>query len=384
MQVLALVSDAFGGHGGIALYNRNVLTALCNHPTRPHVVVLPRLVPKEPEPIPERLSFRLRARGGKGRYVAELLRVLLSPRRRFDLVLASHLRLLPLAELARVATRAKLVTFAYGYDAWTPPSRVTTYLFRRVDACVAIRELTLERLATWAPVDRARSHILENAIRLDQYGPGPRDPELVERYGLAGRRVILTLGRIDEPQAGVDEVLEALPRIVESVPHVTYLVAGSGTQLTRLKSKARELGVADRVVFAGAVCDQEKTAHYRLADAFALPGSHADFDRYPLRFVFLEAMACGLPVVASQPEELVGAAASPIPNIYVDPAKPRDILRGLLEALHRGPGEVPSELGRYDFAEFQTRLHHIVDHVMSRGRGHEPRRDPHVSVGANC
>ena len=366
MKALALVSDAFGGHGGIALYNRNVLTALCHYGGGSSVVALPRLVPYEVGPLPPGLDFDLLARRGKIAFCGSAARALLR-HRRFDLVVASHVNLLPVAEIARRVGRARLMLFVYGIDAWSRRHQLTETLLRHVDVIVSIRQHTIDRLRTWAPLDGIATHVLENAIDLTRYGAGDKDAALVERYGLRDRRVLMTLGRIEDPNFGFDEVIEALPLVVREVPNVVYLAVGSGHEIPRLRQKAQRLDVADRVVFTGPVTESEKVSYYRLADAFAMPGSHpTDFDRYPLRFVFLEAMACGLPVVASRPEELVDERNSPIPNIYVDPRDPGDLSRGLVHALRTGPGAVPDALRRYDYPSFERRLHDILDQLPSR------------------
>ena len=85
-----------------------------------------------------------------------------------------------------------------------------------------------------------------------------------------------------------------LPALAADVPDVAYLIAGDGDDRARLEKKAAALGVADRVVFAGYVPEEEKADHYRLADAFVMPGRGEGFG-----IVYLEALACGVPVVAS-------------------------------------------------------------------------------------
>jgi glycosyltransferase involved in cell wall biosynthesis len=364
MKVLALVTDAFGGHGGIALYTRNVLRALCEHPKAPEVTAIPRVVPNALEEMPSNLDFRAGAAGSKVRFLAEAAGAAL--RRRFDLVVAGHMNLLPLAAAIAKPGRAPLVLFVYGIDAWRPRGVFGPLLVPRVDACVSIRQHTLDRLAQWADLGRVRCHVLENAISLERYGPGPKRADLVRRWGLAGKRVLLTLGRVDDPFFGIDEVLEVLADLVRQLPDVVYLVVGDGQDMPRIRQKARDLAVESHVVFTGYVDDAEKPDYYRLADAFAMPGSHPRyFDRYPLRFTFLEAMACGLPVVASRPEELRSSAESPLPNIYVEPTDRAELAAGLAAALRRGPGLVPAELDRYAYPAFSRRLQAIVDEVVN-------------------
>ena len=76
MRILVLLTDAFGGTGGIALYNRDFLSALCRLPDCTEVVVLPRLMPRELEPLPSKLTYLTGALGGKGNYLKMLLKLM--------------------------------------------------------------------------------------------------------------------------------------------------------------------------------------------------------------------------------------------------------------------------------------------------------------------
>ncbi len=90
--------------------------------------------------------------------------------------------------------------------------------------------------------------MLRNAIRAQDYGIRPKRADLVARYGLAGKRVLLTVGRLDskERSKGFDQVLEVL----KNLPRETvYVVAGEGDDRGRLERKAAQLGIADRVIF---------------------------------------------------------------------------------------------------------------------------------------
>jgi phosphatidyl-myo-inositol dimannoside synthase len=364
LRILALVPDAFGDThgrlGGIALYNRDVLTAACEHPGVEAVVALPRLMPGAPETLPPRLEYVTRGLGGRARYLAAVAWEAM--RGRFDLILCGHVNLLPAAFLARALTRAPVMALLYGIEVWEPTrSRLTNFLLRWVRTFVSIRELTLERLRAWAGPLPGRDFLLDNAIHLERYGAGPRDEALVERYGLGGRRVLLTVARLEEQYKGIDEMLEVLPELARELPDLVYLVVGSGPDRQRLEEKARSLGVGERVVFAGAVDEGDKPAHFRLADAFVMPGTGADFDRYLLRFVFLEALACGIPTVANRPdgggEE--GSAAARL-YVLVEPKDRASIISGVKDALAR-PRGVPDGLHAFSYETFRRRFHAILE-----------------------
>jgi phosphatidylinositol alpha-1,6-mannosyltransferase len=91
---------------------------------------------------------------------------------------------------------------------------------------------------------------------------------------------------------GVDVTIQALPQIAKTFPNVKYLVIGRGDDRSRLAKLADDLGVTERVIFAGFVPTENLAAHYQLADAYVMPSQEG------FGIVYLEALACGVPVLA--------------------------------------------------------------------------------------
>ena len=275
MRVLALVPDAFGGHGGIAKYNRDLLRALCAYPTCSEVVAIPRHMPMPDaaEPLPARLTYVTSALGGKLDYLVTVLRVAHSSPR-FDLVLCGHINLLPVTFLLRLWARAPVVLVIHGIEAWEPTSRpLTNYLASKVDAFISVSQLTKRRFLKWARPKENAGFLLPNSIDIERFRSGPKNTALLDRYGLAGKTVLMTLGRLSscESYKGIDEVLEVLPKLTEEIANVEYLVVGDGTDRRRLEEKVESLGVDKHVVFTGYVPESEKAdllpACGRLRDA---------------------------------------------------------------------------------------------------------------------
>jgi glycosyltransferase involved in cell wall biosynthesis len=232
-----------------------------------------------------------------------------------------------------------------------------------VDGFIAVSAFTRERFLAWTGLPAERGQVLPNCIQAEAYGPGPRQRDLIERYGLEGRRVLLTLGRLsaEERYKGVDEVLEVLPDLAAKSPDLSYLIVGDGTDRGRLMEKARELGVGGRVVFAGRIAEQEKADHYRLADAFVMPGFGEGFG-----IVYLEAMACGVPVVASKADASREAVRDGALGVVVDPTDRDELKAGILSALNQPNGKTPAGLDYFSFENFQARLREIVKTVMAK------------------
>lgn len=344
MKVLLLTTDIYGGYGGIALYNRDFAAAVASHPDCEELVVVPRIVPNKPEGIPPKVRFVAQAARNNLAYFRAIHAL---RREKFDVVFCGHINLLPFART--ISGRPALLI--YGIDAWKPRNR--RY---KPGAVISISDITLGRYLSWSSFD-GKTFILPNAIHLDDYAIAPRDPQLVARYGLQGKRVLLTVGRIvaAERYKGFDEVIEVLCDLPKDV---VYLIAGGGNDLPRLKKKAESLGLGERVIFTGLFPDSEKPALYNLADVYVMPSRGEGFG-----FVLLEAMACGVPAIGSRHDGGREALRGGELGILVDPASSADIRLAIEELLARGTKQIPPGLDYFSFENFTSRVHTIVNEL---------------------
>jgi phosphatidyl-myo-inositol dimannoside synthase len=351
-RVLALVSDAHGGFGGISQYNRDVLEAMSGFDSVEDVSVLPRLAHEKLGAVPDKVRYDLRGLGGRFRYLRSVFRHL-RENSSFDLIYCAHINLLPAAMLARFYSSAPVVLAVYGVDVWERQSSFVRWQVQRfVSAIVSISAVTRDRMMRWCAVSPDKIHIVPNAIQLEDYGSGPKCPSLLARYSLDGKTVLMTLGRMvgQDRAKGFDEVLEVLPRLISDIPDIAYIAAGDGPDRPRLEAKASALGVADRVVFTGRVDEEKKADLFRLADLYVMPSRGEGFG-----FVVLEALACGVPVAASQSDGTREAVLDGRLGVVVDPEDPDSIRLGILKALKR-PRGVPPGLAHFAFDRFSDRL----------------------------
>ncbi|TQE98272.1 MAG: glycosyltransferase family 4 protein [Spiribacter salinus] len=359
MKILFLCTDAFGGRGGIAKFNRDLCRALSSEPLAATVTALPRVPPVERvENVPDRVNYRTDAAGPKLTYVRHVVRSTLDVSRApFDGIICGHINLLPVAAIAALIQRAPLLLILHGIDAWDPhPSALVRWSLRLVNNFVAVSQYTKERFLSWAPLRSEQGHVVPNCIDRSPYGPGPKRTDLLARYGLHDRTILLTLGRLsaDEQYKGHDEVLDLLPELSLEVPDIAYLICGDGDDRPRLQAKAECLGIADRVVFAGYVPEEDKPEYLRLADAFVMPGRGEGFG-----IVYLEALACGIPVVASAADASQEAVLHGRMGQVVDPDNPDSVKAGILAAL-KEPYEVPRALDYFSVERFWERWHQVV------------------------
>jgi glycosyltransferase involved in cell wall biosynthesis len=349
-------------------------------------------MPEPPGALPSKLTWITNGLGGKLRYLRAVLRIAIRNRSAlgsrpphsafriphgsvssgFDLLLCGHINLLPAAFLARKlmgqAPRSvpgapcPLVLVIHGLDVWEPHrSLLVRRLARRVDAFISVSAFTRDRFLRWARVPATKGLLLPNCVDLTGFEPGEKNSGLLKRFGLDGRKVLMTLGRLlrDRPK-GIDEVLELLPELAKEVPQIAYLIVGDGPDRSRLAAKAVQLGVGDRVAFAGRVAESEKAAHYRLADAFVMPGYGEGFG-----IVYLEALACGIPVLASTLDASREALLDGEMGLLVDPRNRAELRRGLLRVLQQPRGRVPPRLDYFSFPGFVQRCHAILDKLRT-------------------
>ncbi|MBC7481989.1 MAG: glycosyltransferase, exosortase A system-associated [Rhizobacter sp.] len=148
-------------------------------------------------------------------------------------------------------------------------------------------------------IPAAKVTVIPNAVDIESFAVGGTpDAELKARLGLGGASVVGFIGSFYAYE-GLDLLLQALPALLQRRPEVRVLLVGGGPQEAALKAQAKELGVADKVVFTGRVPHAEVPRYYDLVDVLAYP-------RHPMRLTELvtplkplEAMAQGRLLVAS-------------------------------------------------------------------------------------
>ena len=369
MTLLALLSDAYGAGGGIAKVNRDLLGVLAGAEGVERIHVLSRVPPSSEADVPPGVHLDAAAGASAGAYLRALAQAV--ARGGYDGVLCGHIHLAPLAALAAARGGVPWLLIVHGIEAWGPPwpatqrpfpAALTRRAVRRADHVVSVSALTRERFAARFDVSPDRVTVVPNSVDLSDFGPGPRRGDLLARYGLDGRTVLMTLARLSpsERYKGIDEVMAALPALAEHVPDVAYLVCGGGKDRERLEARARALGVENRVVFAGFVAEAEKADHYRLADAFVMPGRGEGFG-----IVYLEALACGIPVVASAADASQEAVRGGALGAVVDPDDQASIVSGIRSALAQGKG-VPDGLAYFGHDRFAERWRAVVTSVFGR------------------
>jgi phosphatidyl-myo-inositol dimannoside synthase len=282
------VTDAFGGQGGIAQYNRDFLGALAEGGAVSSITVLPRHAP-EPIAAPAAID-QIPAQPGRLAYAATAL--LTAFRRRVDVVFCGHLYMAPLAWLIARLRGAKLVVQMHGIEAWPCPSSLQRAAAEAADLVLCVSRHTRASVVGWAAIAPERVVVVPDTVA-DRFTPG-EGRELRAALGVDGKRVLLTVGRMapGERYKGHDRVIAAIADLVGRGHDVVYVIIGEGDDRARLEELAQQSGVAERVRFLGAVDPKQLVEAYRMADLFVMPSTGEGFG-----IAFLEAMASGTPAL---------------------------------------------------------------------------------------
>ena len=162
-------------------------------------------------------------------------------------------------------------------------------LLRRPDTVVFPSE-PIRREVVDHGVSLKSDFVIPTGVDCRAFSPTNRDPSLLSRYGLEGRRVLLHVGRLSQEKR-LDIVLNALRELKKEDEDLRLFVVGSGPAEGEYRTMAGEFGLSEEVVFAGFVPDGLLAKAYATCDALVLAST---FETQGL--VILEAMASGTPV----------------------------------------------------------------------------------------
>jgi phosphatidyl-myo-inositol dimannoside synthase len=210
-----------------------------------------------------------------------------------------------LAPALRSAGAQRIVASTHGHEVGWAALPAARSLLRRiaskVDVMTYLGDYTRTRLAAAIGPSDDRLRRLVPAVDSDVFRPDAGGADRRAALGLTDRPVVVCVSRL-MPRKGQDALIRALPQIRRRVPDAALVLVGGGPSRARLEKLAAEHGVADHVIFTGSVNHTDLPAWYGVGDVFAMPCRErlGGLDVEGLGMVFLEAAACGLPVVAGR------------------------------------------------------------------------------------
>ncbi|GGA33877.1 glycosyltransferase family 4 protein [Okeania sp. KiyG1] len=229
---------------------------------------------------------------GRLRLATTLLWCLL--KKRPKQVFCGHINLAPLVQILCVPLGIPYTVFTYGKEVWEPLPNKYQQALKQAANILTISRYSRDRCCENNHIDQEKFELLPCMVDENIFIPQPKPQDLIERYNLDGAKVLMTVARLwsGDPYKGVDVTIRAIPMILQIFPEVKYLVIGRGDDQPRLAKLAQDLGVEKQVIFAGFVPTEDLVKHYQVADAYVMPSQEG------FGIVYLEAMACGIPVLS--------------------------------------------------------------------------------------
>ena len=199
---------------------------------------------------------------------------------------------------------------------------LTRRIWNQADAVVAnshaLRELA-QPVMSKKPI-----RVVTNAIEGDAFYPAA-----VNGHKKTALLRILTVARLIH-RKGIQDLLHAMTFLKEEPVHLT--IQGTGSQQEQLEQLALDLGIYDRVTFAGFCVREQLPEVYQEADVFVMPSLSESFS-----MAVLEAMASGLPIVASQVGGMSECVAHGVNGLLVRPQDPQTLAAAIRSLLHDAP-----------------------------------------------
>jgi glycosyltransferase involved in cell wall biosynthesis len=328
LKVLVL-APPMEGFGGIQRYTATLVHALKELFEEKDVRLLPVHLRNNGRKQGSRLGG-----GVKAGFLGKVLRETAAWRP--NLVVCAHVGLAPLGWLLRALWNHQYWVVAYGIEVWGKLPKWNHQALVRSDRLVAISAFTREQLIRRQGVLPERTCLLPPTLETEWLS---RAVMCTAHPRQDRRPTLLTVSRLDETERykGHDVVLRALLEVREKVPGVLYIAVGDGNDRPRLEKLACSLGLGNSVRFAGAVSFEKLMTYYRDCDVFLMP-SNTVLDESPPKgegfgIVFLEAMACGKPVVGPNfgaPSEFICHEKH---GLLVNPEDSGDVARALITLL---------------------------------------------------
>ena len=246
----------------------------------------------------------------------------------------------PLALMAgklRSAGASNIVALTHGHEVWWAKIPILKSLLKKiikdVDHLGYLGDFTKGEIAK---ISNQPQKFLQIAPGIDtqHFAPKSARGDLIEKYRLDGRRVIVSVGRLVH-RKGQDELVKAMPKILEQFPDAILLFVGEGPIKQMLFNSAKQLGVLPKVVFAGRVSHHDLPDYICLGEIFAMPvrSRFSGLEVEGLGIVYLEASACGLPVIVGNSGGAVDAVLDQKTGLLVDGTKSDQIADAICELL---------------------------------------------------
>ena len=245
------------------------------------------------------------------------------------------------ASMKRAGVR-KTVALTHGHEVWWAKVFPFNWALRKigtsVDSLTYLGEFTQQAISKSLSKAAAQKMVkIAPGIDVDHFSPQD-STQLRKELKIDDKRVIVSVGRLVH-RKGQDHLIQAMPEILKRVPDAHILMVGQGPYLSHLKKLVQELNLVDHVTFIGRIQYAQLPEYICAGDIFAMPSRSRFFglEVEGLGIVYLEASACGLPVIAGSSGGAPDAVLVGVTGMVVDGENNQEIAAGAIKLLQDLP-----------------------------------------------
>jgi phosphatidylinositol alpha-1,6-mannosyltransferase len=248
-----------------------------------------------------------------------------------------------LAKSLRKAGAKHIVALTHGHEVWWARMPLFSAALRRIgaqaDQMTYLGEFTRGAVANaLLREDHSKLVHLPPGVDLSRFTPAAKSVELQKKWGIEEASVIVSIGRL-VARKGSDQLIKAMPEVLKQFPKSKLLLVGTGNYQKRLERLVRNLKVEESVIFTGRVDHDLLPDYFRLGDIFAAPcrSRYGGLEVEGLGIVYLEASACGVPVIAGKSGGAPDAVLDGKTGLLVNGRDHRDVGAALIKLLSDQP-----------------------------------------------
>jgi phosphatidylinositol alpha-1,6-mannosyltransferase len=231
----------------------------------------------------------------------------------------------------------KIIALTHGHEVWWAkifPFRLAIKrIGKNVDHLTYLGEFT--RQAISKPLTRkSATEMMKIAPGIDtaHFIPQPDAMQKREELGLQDKKIIISVGRLVH-RKGQDNLIQAMPAVLKKIPNAHLLLVGEGPYKKHLEKLVMKSSLEQNVTFAGRIMYDRLPSYLSAADLFAMPSRSRFFglEVEGLGIVYLEASACGIPVVAGNSGGAPDAVLEGVTGLCVDGTNIEQITAAIVE-----------------------------------------------------
>ena len=298
--------------------------------------------------------------------------IFLVKRKNIGMVICNHVGFAPMAYLIKKLFKVPYGINVYGLEIWTGLGWMEAAALKKANFIIGDCNFILDYLNKNLGIARDKLFLLYDCVDTAVFKKEPVPDDVYRKYGIPkDKKIITTIGRMV-----YDKGQETMIRLLGSLPEdVVYVLIGGGPRLEEWRGLAKDLGVADRVVFTGRVPEEDLMCMYNIGDLSIYLSEFKPHEGGGLPLVLIEASSCGKPIISSNEDGAAEAVVDGKNGYLVEPRNEEMIVQKIRAILYsRNLKELMGEYGRkyceehFSYPVFRDEQERILKQVLERNK----------------